>query len=135
MNFFGMSRRGILLPTHRWSAAGFGFTLAVAWRLKSASRARSQYVTLAPLGVAMVPSLTFRSAAGTPSFAAPVETRMSRASAHAKRSAVPLCSTDREPAVWPSSGVRAVSPWIISMRLRCTSSSSAAICASAVPMP
>src|SRR6267142_2549745 len=39
-----MSRRGMLLPTHRWSAAGFGFTLAVAWRLKSASRARSQDV-------------------------------------------------------------------------------------------
>ena len=92
-------------------------------------------MTLAPPGAAIVPSLTFRSAAGTPSFAAAVETRMSRASAHAKRSAVPLCSTEREPAVWPSFGVLAVSPWIISMRRRCTSSSSAAICASAVPMP
>jgi len=47
----------------------------------------------------MVPSLTLRSAAGTPSFAAAAVSKIQRASAQAKRSAVPLCSTDRLPAV------------------------------------
>ena len=99
VNFFGMSRRAMLLPTHLCSAGGLGFTFAVAWRLKSVSRARSQYVTVAPPGAEMVPSLTRRSVAGTPSFAAAAETSMSRPSAHAKRRAVPLCSTERLPAV------------------------------------
>ncbi len=130
-----MSRRGTLLPTHFRSAAAFGFAFAVASRARSAALARSQYVTLVPPGAVTVPSVTFSSAAGTPSFVAAAETRMSRASAHAKRTAVPLCSTDRLPAVWPSFGVRAVSPWTTSMRASSTSSSSAAICDSAVPMP
>ena len=83
----------------------------------------------------IVPSLTFSSVAGTPSLAAAAASRISRASAHANRSAVPLCSTDKLPAVCPSLGVRAVSPWTTSMRASSTSSSSAAICESAVPIP
>ena len=43
------------------------------------------------------------------------------------RSAVPLFSTDWLPAVWPSFGVRPVSPEIIVMRASGRSSSSAAI--------
>src|SRR5881397_3545277 len=50
VNFFGMSRRAMLLPTHRCSAGSLGFTCAVASRLRSVSRARSQYVTPVPLG-------------------------------------------------------------------------------------
>src|SRR6516225_118416 len=51
------------------------------------------------------------------------------------RNAVPLLSTETLPEVWPSLGVRAVSPEIISTRDSGRSSSSAAICASAVRMP
>src|SRR5882672_8078814 len=106
-----MSRRRTLVPTHRCAEAGFGFAVAVAARPRSASPARSQYVIRPPPAAATVPSLTLRSAAGTPSFAAAADRRISRASAQAKRSAVPLCSTERLPAVWPSLGVRAVSPY------------------------
>ena len=60
---------------------------------------------------------------------------MARTSAPAMRSAVPLFSTDWLPAVCPSFGVRPVSPEIILTRASGRSSSSAAICASAVRMP
>ena len=125
----------MLLPTHRSSEAGFGFTFAVASRFRSTLPARSQYVAVMPLGALTMPSLAFKSAAGTPSFAAAAARRMSRASAQANRRAVPLCSTERLPAVCPSFGVCAVSPLTTWMRSRLTSSSSAAICESAVPMP
>src|SRR2546426_8241 len=65
-----MSRRGTLRPTHRRSAAGFGLTPAVASRARLASAASAQYVTLAPPGAVMVPSLTRRSVAGPPGLAA-----------------------------------------------------------------
>jgi hypothetical protein len=58
-----------------------------------------------------------------------------RTSAPAMRIAVPLCSIDWLPAVCPSLGVRPVSPEIIVTRASGTSSSSAAIWASAVTMP
>ena len=61
--------------------------------------------------------------------------RSARTSAPAMRNAVPLFSTDWLPAVWPSFGVRPVSPEIIVMRASGRSSSSAAIWASAVRMP
>src|SRR5215210_7274990 len=48
----------------------------------------------------MVPSTTFRSV--VPSLAAAAESSMARASAQAKRTAVPLSCTDWLPAVWPS---------------------------------
>src|SRR5881397_213926 len=83
----------------------------------------------------MVPSATFSAPSEVPSLAAAADSRISRASAQANRNAVPLCSTDRLPAVCPSSGVSAVSPWTMAMRFRSRSSSSAAICDSAVPMP
>src|SRR5467141_2971834 len=83
----------------------------------------------------MVPSATFSAPGEAPSLAAAADSRISRASAQANRNAVPLCSTDRLPAVCPSSGVSAVSPWTMAMRFRSRSSSSAAICDSAVPMP
>ena len=86
-------------------------------------------------GPEIVPSFTFSSDAGTPSFSAAAPSRISRASAQAKRTAVPLSCTDWLPAVWPSFGVSAVSPWMSAMRFRSTSSSSAAICAIAVPIP
>src|SRR5262245_3693150 len=60
---------------------------------------------------------------------------MARASAPAMRKAVPLFSTDWLPAVCPSFGVRPVSPEIMVMRSSGRSSSSAAICRSAVRMP
>src|SRR2546427_12185391 len=100
-----MSRRGTLRPTHRRSAAGFGLTPAVASRARLASAASAQYVTLAPPGAVMVPSLTRRSVAGAPSLAAAAVRRISRASAHTARSAPPLWSTDRLPAVLPPFGV------------------------------
>src|SRR5262245_37232441 len=51
------------------------------------------------------------------------------------RRAVPLFSTDWLPAVWPSFGVKPVSPDTMVMRSSGRSSSSAAICRSAVRMP
>ena len=60
---------------------------------------------------------------------------MARASAPASRNAVPLFSIDWLPAVMPSLGVWPVSPEIILIRVSGKSSSSAAICDSAVRMP
>ncbi|MNC92148.1 hypothetical protein D3C83_85230 [compost metagenome] len=64
----------------------------------------------------IVPSATASAATGAPSFAAASSSRIWRASAQAKRRAVPLFSTERLPAVMPSLGVRAVSADTISMR-------------------
>ena len=83
----------------------------------------------------MTPSATFSVSAATPSFLAASSIRIARTSAPARRSAVPLFSTDWLPAVMPSFGVRPVSPEIILTRASGRSSSSAAICASAVRMP
>jgi len=63
-----------------------------------------------------VPSATVSRSAVVPSLAAASPSRICRASAQAKRSAVPLFSTDWLPAVMPSLGVRAVSAETISMR-------------------
>ena len=83
----------------------------------------------------MTPSLTFSRSAETPSFFAARLMSMAHTSAPAMRRAVPLCSIDWLPAVCPSLGVRLVSPETIVTRPSGTSSSSAAICASAVKMP
>src|SRR5262245_25593586 len=131
----GMSKRGIDWPTMRWRAAGFGATLAVASRLRSTSPASSPYVTLRPSAALMVPSATASVSAATPRCLAASSSRIARASAPAMRSAVPLFSTDWLPAVCPSLGVRPVSPEIMAIRSSGRSSSSAAICLSAVRMP
>src|SRR5260221_185536 len=83
----------------------------------------------------MTPSVTLSVSAETPSFLAARPMSRARTSAPAMRSAVPLCSIDWLPAVCPSLGVRPVSPEIIVTRPSGTSSSSAAIWASAVTMP
>src|SRR5262249_32248741 len=70
-----------------------------------------------------------------PSGVAASPTRIARPSARASRSAMPLFSIDWLPAVSPSFGIRSVSPEIICTRSSGRSSSSAAICASAVTMP
>src|SRR4051812_18010514 len=82
-----------------------------------------------------MPSPTERTSAPTPNFLAARSSRIERTSAPAMRSAVPLWSIDWLPAVWPSLGVRPVSAETISTRASGTSSSSAAICASAVRTP
>ena len=83
----------------------------------------------------MMPSLTLSVSAGRAKRLAPWSTSSARASAQASRIAVPPFSIDRLPDVWPSSGVRAVSPEIIWTRVSGRSSSSAAICANAVKIP
>ena len=108
-----MSRRGTLLPTHLCSAGGFGFACAVASVLRVDLAGQVPVGRDLPPGAGTVPSATFSSAAATPSFAAAADSSISRASAQAKRTAVPLSCTDWLPAVWPSFGVSAVSPWTI----------------------
>ncbi len=83
----------------------------------------------------MTPSETFRLSAATLNFWAARSSRIARTSAPACRNAVPLASTERLPAVWPSFGVRPVSPEMIRTRASGRSSSSAAICDKAVRMP
>ena len=95
--------------------AGLGLKPALASRLKLTSLATSQYV-MRTGDALMAPSLTDSFSTATLSFFAAAASNMPRASAQAKRSAVPLPSTDRLPAVMPSLGVRAVSAEMISMR-------------------
>src|SRR4051794_35621747 len=130
-----MSKRCTGGPTILCCAGGFGLAFAVASRLRSACAASSPYPTLLPLGAVITPSLTERTSAPTPNFLAARSSRIARTSAPAMRNAVPLWSIDWLPAVWPSFGVRPVSAETISTRASGTSSSSAAICASAVTTP
>ena len=81
------------------------------------------------------PSTTISSAAGTPSFFDARSTSAWRAVAAARRSSPPPCEMVRFAPVIHWSGVVAVSPITMVMRSKGTSSSSAAICASAVLVP
>src|SRR5262245_10843896 len=83
----------------------------------------------------MTPSATASCSTLTPSRLAARSRRIARTSAPTRRNAVPLFSTDWLPAVWPSFGVWPVSPEISLTRASGRSSSSAAICLSAVRMP
>ncbi len=83
----------------------------------------------------IVPLLTCSSSARTPNRRAAAARRMPRASAPAARIAPPLCSTDWLPKVYCSSGPCDVSAETMRILSNPTSSSSAAICASAVRIP
>ncbi len=131
----GISRRGTDWPTIPCRPAGFGRTVAVASRLRSSDATSSAYVTVLRFAALITPSATLSESALIPSRADASSTRMPRTSAAAMRSAVPEFSTDCEPAVMPSFGVRPVSPETIETRASGRSSSSAAICRSAVRMP
>ena len=88
-----------------------------------------------PFAALITPSATLSESALNSSRAEASSIRIARTSAAAMRSAVPEFSTDWLPAVIPSFGVRPVSPDTMLMRASGRSSSSAAICASAVTMP
>ena len=82
-----------------------------------------------------MPSSILSASTPTPSRSDASSRNIRRTSAQACRSARPDCCTDRLPEVTPSLGLAAVEARTIRMRERSTSSSSAAICASAVTMP
>src|SRR5215472_14127960 len=81
------------------------------------------------------PSSTVRAAALVSSLAAAAASRAARACAQACRSAEPECWMDRLPEVTPSSGLLPVLTGATVTRASATSSSSAAIWASAVHTP
>src|SRR3954471_2083725 len=83
----------------------------------------------------MTPSATLSESALIASFGAASSISIARTSAAASRSAVPEFSIDWLPEVTPSFGVRPVSAVIMLTRASGRSSSSAAICASAVTIP
>ena len=82
-----------------------------------------------------MPAATVRSPTGAPSLIDARASSAARAVAQARRSSPPPCAMVRLAPVIHWSGVVAVSPITISMRSKATSSSSAAICASAVLVP
>ena len=131
----GRSRRGTLVPTTRRSALVFGVATPVASRSRSTRCASSPYVVVLPVSSPSTPSRTVIRCGSTPRRRAASATNRARASAHAWRSAAPEWATDMLPAVIPSSGPSVVSAAIIRTSATSTSSSSAAIWASAVRMP
>src|SRR2546421_2485508 len=88
-----------------------------------------------PAGPSIVPSSTLMVCGSTAQVFAATPTRVARASAQARPSAVLPSLTASEPAVTPSFGVCAVSPEMRAMRAGATSSSSAATWRMAVRMP
>src|SRR5262245_30754539 len=86
-------------------------------------------------GPIITPSSTLTACGSTPHALAATPTRVARASAQARPSAVLPSLTASEPAVTPSFGVCAVSPEISTSRSGATSSSSAATWRMAVRMP
>ncbi len=110
----GMSMRSIDWPTILWLAGSFGFDLGGGLALEVDAACDLAIGDLAAVGGA--DRRRRRPSAYRPQRRASAprrSTSIARTSAPAMRSAVPLFSTDWLPAVWPSLGVRPVSPEIM----------------------